>query len=133
MPPTAPGGQQDPAIALARSRFELREQRRIGERADGNDQAVDPAAQDAGAMLRHRRLARNFGNDSRLARDEVIERFDDVYPTELRSRSLAVTGPGERAHDPHCRVGGAQRRDHVLRHAAAADEADCLHMWTTAD
>ena len=84
-------------------------------------------------MLRHRFLARNFGNDSRLARDEVIERFDDVYPAELRPRSLAATGPGERAHDPHCRVGGAQRGDHVLCHAATADQADCCHMSTTAD
>jgi hypothetical protein len=99
------------------------------------EMAVDPAAQHGRAMLRHRRLTRNFGNDSRLAGDEFIERFEDVYPTELRPRSLAATWPGERAYDPHAagRVGGAQRGNHVLRHAAAGDEAHCGHMSTTAD
>jgi len=86
-------------------------------------------------MLRHGCLARNFGDDGGFARDEIIERVDDIDPAQLRARWLGAAGPGERADDPRavCRVGGAQRGDHVLRHAAAADEADRGHTSITAD
>jgi len=83
-------------------------------------------------MLGDRRLARDFGNERRFARDEIIERFDDVDPAELRPRLVAATGSGERADDAHA-ICAAQRRDDVLRHAAAADEADCGHLTITAD
>jgi len=86
-------------------------------------------------MLGDRRLARDFGNERRFARDEIIERFDDVDPAELRPRLVAATGSGERADDAHaiCHVGAAQCGDDVLRHAAAADEADCGHLTIIAD
>ncbi len=84
-------------------------------------------------MLRHRRLARNLGNNGRLARDQLIERFDDLQAVELRPCRLAATGPGQRTDDAHpaCRVGGAQGGDHVLRHAAAPDQADRGHASIT--
>ena len=72
------------------------------------------------------RLARDFGDEAGLAREQLIERFDDVDPAELRPRRVAATGSGERADDAHAarRAGAAHGGDHVLRHAAAADEAD---------
>ena len=85
-------------------------------------------------MLRHRRLARHFGNNIRLARNEIIERLDDVDAGKFCPRGLATPGPGERGNDPHAalRTSAAQRRHHVLCHAAAADEADCRHSSLTA-
>jgi hypothetical protein len=84
-------------------------------------------------MLRHRRLASDFGNNGRLARDELIERLEDVHAVELRLCRFAATGPGQRPDDAHpaCRVGGAQGGNHVLRHAAAADQADGGHVLIT--
>ena len=86
-------------------------------------------------MFGDRRLARNFGDEGGLAREQLIERFDDVDPAELRPRLAAAAGSGERADDAHAarRAGAAQGGDHVLRHAAAADEADRGHMSITAD
>ena len=86
-------------------------------------------------MFGDRRLARNFGDQGGLAREQLVERFDDVDPAELRPRLIAATGSGERANDAHaiCHVGVAQCGDDVLRHAAAADEADRGHMSITAD
>ena len=80
-------------------------------------------------MLHHRRLARHFGNNIWLARNEIIECLDDVDAGKFCPRGIAAPGPGERADDPHTalRSGRAQRRHHILRHAAAADEADCGH------
>src|SRR5205809_6501053 len=60
--------------------------------------------------------------------ESVGDLVDDGSVKILR-RDIAAPGPGERADDPHTalRSGRAQRRHHILRHAAAADEADCGH------
>jgi len=85
-------------------------------------------------MLRHRRLARNFGNNIWLARDELIERLHDVDAGKFCACDVAPPGSGERADDVHAAVcsGGAQRSDDVLRHAAAADKPDRCHRPITA-
>ena len=57
-------------------------------------------------MLGDRRLARNFGDEGGLAREQLVECFDDVDSAELRPRLAAATGSGERADDAHatCRI-----------------------------
>ncbi len=95
--------------------------------AHGNHEAIDPAREHRAGMLGHRSLACNFGNNSRLARDEVIDRLDDLDAATFFPRGLAAPYPGERADDAALRPGGAQSCHDVLRHAAAADKPDRGH------
>jgi hypothetical protein len=107
---------------------QTREQRGIGQRADRDHQAIDPAAQHRVAMLGHCGLARHFRHQHRAAREQIVERFDHVDPAEPRARRLAAAGSRECADDRHAvRRACMQRRQHVLRDPAASDEADRRH------
>jgi hypothetical protein len=84
-------------------------------------------------MVRHRPLTRNLGDNGRLARDQLIERLDDVHAVKFRPCRRAAPRLGQRTDDayPARRIGRAQGGDHVLRHATAADQADRGHASIT--
>ena len=134
MPPIAPAGRRMrllPSCAAALSRAE---QRRIGERADRDHQAVDAAAQHLLAMLGHRLLAGDLGHDRGRRASSSSSASTMSMPAERCAR-LHRRGRHARARRRSARRSSglaAQRRDHVLRDAAAADEPDRGHCECSA-
>ena len=112
------------AAALVCRRLEALQQPLFGKRADRDHQKIKAAAQNFGTMLRHGLLARDFGYDRRIAREEIGERFNNIDSQEAHCVLSRAPRPAQRADNFNTIAGLAQRSDHVLRDAAMADQSD---------
>src|SRR5262245_36593363 len=135
MPPTAPAGNNMRLLPSCAADLSRRNSAASASAPTEISRQSIPRRSTVSACSATAAWPRDFGNEGGFAREQLIEGLDDVDPAELRPRLAAATGSGERADDAHAigRAGAAQRGEHVLRHAAAADEADRCHLSIIAD
>jgi hypothetical protein len=78
-------------------------------------------------VLVDRLLACEFGNDLRLARQEIAERFDNIDAGKRGARLIASPRPTQRCRNLDAAAGIAQRRYHIARDTAVTDQSNRAH------
>jgi hypothetical protein len=101
------------------------EQRGVCQGSNGDHQQIGAVAQHCLAVIGHGALACHFRDEIGAVCEKVVQRFNNLDAGQPLTGNAAAAWTRERADDldvvRHAVV--AQRCEHILRNAAAADEA----------